>query len=358
MSKEKKGNKTNEMPDILRVQGINSKGYGIFPKLVAQDRRLTLASKGIYAYFCSFAGSGNTAFPSVSKITYDLQINKDTFYRHLNPLKEYGYISVEQAKDEGGKFMRNIYTLLDQIPCLKISDTAEKPFPKKPDTVFPHPVNPDNNNNSFFINNIITNSEGAPAQSCGQVENLCPSEKQPIGGDESNTHTTLQEPIHISSVDSRIEIPNEEIFNLPITALSDEKETITIVIEKPLAEKPYGEFKNVRLTESGYNTLVGRYGQEKTSDYINRIDLHVETTGHRYKNFFAAVIKWIDEDARKQVGLSRSDKPESGQNKTSSQYGKNRFVNFNQRDWDYAAIERMERQHILDSLAKDRVSFT
>ena len=87
-----------------------SKGYGIIAKLAMQDRRLKPTSKAIYAYFCSFAGAGRTAFPSVSKIIYDLAITEDTYYKHFKPLKEFGYITVEQEKDSTGKFKRNIYT--------------------------------------------------------------------------------------------------------------------------------------------------------------------------------------------------------------------------------------------------------
>ena len=63
MSKEK--NKLS-FEDQLLVEGINCMGYGIIPKYVMLDPDLTIEAKAIYAYFCSFAGSGNTAFPSRS----------------------------------------------------------------------------------------------------------------------------------------------------------------------------------------------------------------------------------------------------------------------------------------------------
>ena len=139
--------------DILQTQGINSQGFGIIPKLVMQDKRLSITSKAIYGYFASFAGAGRTAFPSVGKIISDLGVNKDTYYKHFKPLKDYGYIISEQEKCEDGKFKRNIYTLVDIIPYPNFSDTAE------PDTVLPDTVNQDtksNNlkNNSFKNNNL------------------------------------------------------------------------------------------------------------------------------------------------------------------------------------------------------------
>jgi hypothetical protein len=47
--------------DELRIEGIKYKGYGVLPKYVMIDPDLTIEAKGIYAYFCSYAGSGNTA---------------------------------------------------------------------------------------------------------------------------------------------------------------------------------------------------------------------------------------------------------------------------------------------------------
>ena len=109
--------------DIIRVQGINSLGYGIIPKMVMQDKRLTIQAKAIYGYFCSYAGAGKTAFPKRSKILADLKVSTNTYYRHFNLLKKYGYIEVTQEKGKDGFFDRNIYTLVESIPCSKNCDT-------------------------------------------------------------------------------------------------------------------------------------------------------------------------------------------------------------------------------------------
>ena len=57
------------LPDELRVKGVLSKGYGQLAKIVMLDPLLTLESKAIYAYFCSYCGGGtNTAFPGRDKM--------------------------------------------------------------------------------------------------------------------------------------------------------------------------------------------------------------------------------------------------------------------------------------------------
>lgn len=134
--------------DLLRVIGINSKGYGLFPKIVAQDKRLTIEAKAIYAYFVSYAGSGNTAFPSVGKIISDLGISKVRYYKHFNQLVKYGYISTEQIKTNG-KFDHNIYTLNMEIP--DIEGTS-------PCTRFGYTENGDTGNDTTNINSLKINS--------------------------------------------------------------------------------------------------------------------------------------------------------------------------------------------------------
>ena len=103
--------KEKEFENLLLVEGVNAQGYGTIPKLVMKDRRWTPQAKAIYAYFCSYAGCGSTAFPKVSQIMYDLNISNKTYYKHFDLLTEFGYITVVKIKKEGNKFDNNIYKL-------------------------------------------------------------------------------------------------------------------------------------------------------------------------------------------------------------------------------------------------------
>ena len=116
------------LTDILKVEGVMAKGYGIVPKLVMQDPRLSRDAKAIYSYICAFAGAGSTAFPGVKKICKDLCFGKiETMVKHRRQLEKYGYIKVEQERTAEGKFARNIYTLI-QFPeeHLETLDITEK----------------------------------------------------------------------------------------------------------------------------------------------------------------------------------------------------------------------------------------
>lgn len=113
--------------------------YGILSKTLMKDQSIDIKAKAIYALLCTYAGSSRTAFPGVSLILSDLNISKDTYYKHMKSLKEAGYIRVKKTNDDLGKFQSNIYTL---SPCPNSSDT------ENPDTENPTAANQDTNNNN------------------------------------------------------------------------------------------------------------------------------------------------------------------------------------------------------------------
>lgn len=101
-----------KFPDMLRVEGVMAKGYGIICKFPMTDPDLKVQAKGIYAYLCACCGNGTTAFPSIAKITEHLQISKDTYYKAMKQLKDQGYVQAKQQKVANGQFANNIYTIV------------------------------------------------------------------------------------------------------------------------------------------------------------------------------------------------------------------------------------------------------
>lgn len=146
--------------NLLKISGVMEMGYGIIPKKVMRDKRLTVEAKAIYAYIASFAGAGNTAFPSVSLICDEIGMSNDRFYRHRKQLIELGYISVEQIRGGQGKTGHNIYTLIAQqsVDTKKFREPQNKvPQNKVPDNKVPQ--NEGTNNNNSTINSSINNKE-------------------------------------------------------------------------------------------------------------------------------------------------------------------------------------------------------
>jgi phage conserved hypothetical protein, C-terminal domain len=95
----------------INSEGLLSEGYGIIPKKTMKDQRLSIEAKAIYGFICSYAGKGNSAFPSVSFICHCLGISEKRFYNHRRKLVDLGYIQIENRYD-GQRNQTNIYRIL------------------------------------------------------------------------------------------------------------------------------------------------------------------------------------------------------------------------------------------------------
>lgn len=118
----------------IRFGGLKSAGYGWMPYMVMTDPRLNIKAKGIYAYFCVWTGSGNSAFPSKENILRDLCISHNTYQRYYKQLVDYNYITVIQRRDSGRMAVNDYYLNdnpnVDLSPSTKISDTGTMPDTK------------------------------------------------------------------------------------------------------------------------------------------------------------------------------------------------------------------------------------
>ena len=74
--------------NLLRLDALLSHGYGLSPQLVMRSKGLSIEAKALYGYLSSFAGAGDTAFPSTSRILEELDISKNRFYKIRKLIKE------------------------------------------------------------------------------------------------------------------------------------------------------------------------------------------------------------------------------------------------------------------------------
>lgn len=70
----------------------------------------------------------------------------------------------------------------------------------------------------------------------------------------------------------------------------------------------YGEYGNVKLTETQYNRLVEVYGSEVVQAYIDDVDTYCQQQGKTYKDYSAAIRSFIKSD--KEKGIAKQPKTE------------------------------------------------
>ncbi|MGU9358585.1 helix-turn-helix domain-containing protein [Clostridium perfringens] len=148
--------------DQIKYEGksILCKGYGTIPKYIMQAD-ISIESKAIYAYMCSFAGAGQSAFPSVEKIMKDLKISKNRFYKYRNELEKNNFIKVQKTRKDN-KRGKNIYIInqfifenVKKSLCLQFEDIENEEVQIE-DIGFEDIENKDINNNR--TNNNRTNN--------------------------------------------------------------------------------------------------------------------------------------------------------------------------------------------------------
>lgn len=286
----------------LNITGINSNGFGIIAKLVMQDRNLSLGAKGVYAYFCSYAGAGNICFPSRKKMCYDLGISQDTLGKYLKELIKSSYVSCEQIK-ENGKFSHNVYTINTQIPLPKL------PLPKISVSENFGTENLDTNNNNYKNNNYYNNNnityrnenEKINVESFKDNQNK-EAKKLPLYNQSQEDSVkskikSLDESEKIKKLIWQVVITNRHYMHRPIT-----NEVLRIVLENLQKYSNGNEQLKIEILETataaGYttiyplkNNLTSRHTADKTLETnasydINSYESEISENYENYLNSF------------------------------------------------------------------------
>lgn len=292
--------------DILKIEGVKAKGYGVLPKMLMLDRELSIEAKAIYSYFCSYAGAGTTAFPSVKKIIDDLCISRSRYYKHFNLLKDLGYIEVEQIKSDS-KFSHNIYTLVEKPrkkPSTQNKYTEEKEA-EKPCTCFEHtenetPQNKTTNINKSLINsnNVLYNQSIYQDKIDGIKEKPKIVDLQNVGGtnhtgfkkgvsNNTNLNNTESNNIYNQSINPEITLTVEDEN---IDKIEQEKNIKTIIaknIEYPILKKQYREYEEI------YNLIVDIVSSNKKYITISGENIPIKKVKDRFMSLNQFHIEYV-----------------------------------------------------------------
>lgn len=139
----------------IKLTGVMSQGYGIIPKAVMRDPSLSAESKAIYCYLRSFAGAGNTAFPSRELICHEMNISKNRFNKYKNELIQKGFLMITRKRTENG-FSRNIYEFNETV-CPQFVDLQNEDI-RFVDLQSLDLQNEDTNSNSLNSNSLNNKS--------------------------------------------------------------------------------------------------------------------------------------------------------------------------------------------------------
>lgn len=87
-----------------------SLGWGVLPRTPMLDSSLSKGGKALYAYLCSYAGTGNEVYPKREQIVEELGIGSKHYYAFRKELEGKNYITVIRRHMDG-KYIENLYRL-------------------------------------------------------------------------------------------------------------------------------------------------------------------------------------------------------------------------------------------------------
>ena len=279
--------KTNheKFTNILEVEGINAQGFGTIAKMVMLDQRLTIEAKAIYSYFCSYAGGGSTAFPSVSKIVYDLKISKTRYYKHFDSLVECGYISVRQNK-EGNKFANNIYTLnTNPVPRPQNKET-ELSCPQNEYTQNEHTQNVDTNINNININNFNNILDDVDDKRAREVEE--------VANEYKNYSSKKITPVNLKSLNKLLAVVDKELLLYAIQKLEDVEKPMTYLkaIIKDYMKNNISTVKQAIEYDKVFKEKKNKNNKKNKSERKQKLeDLYNSATGPILEGYY----DWMNE---------------------------------------------------------------
>lgn len=98
--------------------------------------------------------------------------------------------------------------------------------------------------------------------------------------------------------------------------------------EKPVSKKTYyAEY--VSMTEEEYKKLIDKYGLSKVNKMIDKLDNFKGANGRKYTSDYRAILSWVVSAVSKE---EKADKKDDGYKKTT-------FNTYDQREYDYDALE-------------------
>ena len=115
------------------IRSGRKKGFVVLFREVAQDGRLSLEARGLFALMASLPENWEY---TVSGLAVKAGCGREKVRRLLKELQTVGYLIREQSHGEGGKFGGNVYVLQDEAPPLPENpsngEEEKPPLPENP----------------------------------------------------------------------------------------------------------------------------------------------------------------------------------------------------------------------------------
>lgn len=132
---------------------------------------------------------------------------------------------------------------------------------------------------------------------------------------------------------------------------NEESTTPAAALKQKQPKHKYGEYNNVSLTDKEKQKLIDEYGEEMAQQAIKFLDEYVEMKGYKHKSSYLAIRKWVINAVKEEMQKNQQQSKFYQQPQPQKQ---NRFVNYEQRKWDFEKMERLEMELLQKELQEKR----
>lgn len=119
-------------------------------------------------------------------------------------------------------------------------------------------------------------------------------------------------------------------------------------------KKAYGEFENVKLTETERKRLNERLGEQRAAEYIERLGEYLKSKGKRYSSHYATILTWHRRDGTPVgdgSGQAIDKNAQPGFDAFWEAYPKHSGIDDAKREWAALAPDEELRENILRAVA-------
>lgn len=282
---------------------------------VMRSKLLSPESKAIYAYLASFAGSNDTCYPTKDLMCSELCMSENRLSKHIKPLVELGVIEVNR-QNKGGLRANNEYRIIHSIRyvenrCLENRGVENREVENRFLENMGTNINNFNNNN---LNNNSIKNNNAARQKMSQSD---------------NSVTTSDNNVILCYAEKEIEKENRINYQQIADMYND------TCVSFP---------KVTKLSESRKKAIKARLRTYTPEDFQQLFQMAEESDflkGANARNW-SANFDWLITDSNmcKVLSGNYSNRKESSGHTQEKNASNNRFINFEQRTYNYEQLER------------------
>ena len=166
------------------------------------------------------------------------------------------------------------------------------------------------NDEEAVSENIKTNSENSEAENSennikknSETEKISKKNSENSDSDNDNVNDNVNvnesESVNVNDNVNESESVNENDINTGKAMPCTPPPPHTHTKAQAKTKQAYGKWSNVLLSEEEYSELKREYAVSAVKDYINRLDNYIEISGKEYKNHFAVIRSWLNQDKEK-----------------------------------------------------------